>query len=138
MNDMEHDFGQKPTVENIPLAELIPFCNHPFKVKDNAEMAQLIKSIADFGVLIPALVRPTANGYELISGHRRMAACKALGMEIILVIIRNMTDEEAIIAMVDSNLGTYPAQREGVCVQNEIRCYEASRYFAPTWHEVAN
>jgi ParB family chromosome partitioning protein len=116
---MTNDFGRNPTVENIPLAELTPFRNHPFKVKDDAEMAQLTKSIADFGVLVPALARPTGNGYELISGHRRMAACKALGMETMPVIIRDMTDEEAIIAMVDSNL-----QREHILPSEKAFAYK--------------
>jgi ParB family chromosome partitioning protein len=88
-------------------------------VKDDAEMAELIKSIADFGVLVPALARPTENGYELISGHRRMAACKALGMETMPVIIRDMTDEEAIIAMVDSNL-----QREHILPSEKAFAYK--------------
>jgi ParB family chromosome partitioning protein len=119
MNDMTNDFGRNPTVENIPLAELTPFYNHPFKVKDDAEMVQLTKSIADFGVLVPALARPTENGYELISGHRRMAACKALGMETMPTIIRSMTDEEAIIAMVDSNL-----QREHILPSEKAFAYK--------------
>jgi ParB family chromosome partitioning protein len=119
MNDMTNDFGRNPTVENIPLAELTPFRNHPFKVKDDAEMMQLIKSIADFGVLVPALARPTENGYELISGHRRMAACKELGLETMPVIIRDMTDKEAIIAMVDSNL-----QREHILPSEKAFAYK--------------
>jgi ParB family chromosome partitioning protein len=119
MNNMTNDFGRNPTVENIPLAELTPFRNHPFKVKDDAEMMQLIKSIADFGVLVPALARPTENGYELISGHRRMAACKALEMATMPVIIRSMTDEEAIIAMVDSNL-----QREHILPSEKAFAYK--------------
>jgi ParB family chromosome partitioning protein len=119
MNDMTNDFGRNPTVENIPLAVLTPFHNHPFKVKDDAEMMQMIKSIADFGVLVPALARPTENGYELISGHRRMAACKALSMETMPVIIRSMTDEEAIIAMVDSNL-----QREHILPSEKAFAYK--------------
>jgi ParB family chromosome partitioning protein len=119
MNDMTNDFGRNPTVENIPLAELTPFRNHPFKVKDDAEMAELIKSIADFGVLVPALARPTENGYELISGHRRMAACKELGLETMPVIIRDMTDKEAIIAMVDSNL-----QREHILPSEKAFAYK--------------
>jgi ParB family chromosome partitioning protein len=119
MHDMTNDFSRNLTVENIPLAELTPFRNHPFKVKDDAEMVQLTRSIADFGVLVPALARPTENGYELISGHRRMAACKALGMETMPVIIRDMTDEETIIAMVDSNL-----QREHILPSEKAFAYK--------------
>jgi ParB family chromosome partitioning protein len=107
------------SVENIPIHKLTPFRNHPFKVKDDAEMMQLIKSIADFGVLVPALARPTENGYELISGHRRMAACKALGLETMPTIIRSMTDEEATIAMVDSNL-----QREHILPSEKAFAYK--------------
>jgi ParB family chromosome partitioning protein len=119
MHDMTNDFSRNLTVENIPLAELTPFRNHPFKVKDDAEMVQLTRSIADFGVLVPALARPTENGYELISGHRRMAACKALGLETMPVIIRDMTDEETIIAMVDSNL-----QREHILPSEKAFAYK--------------
>ena len=96
---------KKPKVEAIPLAALTPFRNHPFKVKEDEEMAQLMRSIADAGVLSPALARPLPDGgYELISGHRRLAACKALGMDAMPVIVRDLTDEEAVITMVDSNL----------------------------------
>ena len=81
---------------------LTPFRNHPFKVKEDEEMAQLMRSIADAGVLSPALARPLPDGgYELISGHRRLAACKALGMDTMPVIVRDLTDEEAVITMVD-------------------------------------
>lgn len=104
MNDQERADIRKPKVDEIPLTELAPFKNHPFKVKSDEEMAELMKSIADSGVLAPALARPKDGGYELISGHRRLAACKALGMETMPVIIRNLTDEEAVITMVDSNL----------------------------------
>lgn len=96
--------ARKPKVEEIPLGKLVPFKNHPFQVKDNEEMQQLMKSIADSGVMVPALARKTGTGYELISGHRRLAACKALGMEAMPVIVRELTDDEATITMVDSNL----------------------------------
>ena len=80
MTGQERADSRKPKVEEIPLSELTPFKNHPFKVKNDAEMAELMKSIADAGVLSPALARPReGGGYELISGHRRLAACKALG-----------------------------------------------------------
>ena len=86
--------ARKPKVEAIPLAALTPFRNHPFQVKEDEEMAQLIRSIADAGVLSPALARPLPDGgYELISGHRRLAACKALGMDTMPVIVRDLTDE---------------------------------------------
>lgn len=96
--------NKKPKVEEISLSMLTPFKGHPFQVKDDEEMECLKDSIRESGVLVPALVRPTEDGYELISGHRRMAACAALGMETMPVIVRKLTDEEAVIAMVDSNL----------------------------------
>ena len=76
MSTEERLDAKKPKVEAIPLADLTPFRNHPFKVKEDEEMAQLMRSIADAGVLSPALARPLPDGgYELISGHRRLAAC---------------------------------------------------------------
>ena len=112
--------ARKPKVEAIPLAALTPFRNHPFQVKEDEEMAQLIRSIADAGVLSPALARPLPDGgYELISGHRRLAACKALGMDTMPVIIRKLTDEEAVITMVDSNL-----QREHILPSEKAFAYK--------------
>ena len=103
MTEQERADTRKPKVEELPLSELTPFKNHPFKVKNDAEMVELMKSIADAGVLSPALARPKeGGGYELISGHRRLAACKALGMDTMPVIVRTLTDEEAVITMVDS------------------------------------
>ena len=120
MNDQERADIRKPKVEEIPLTELTPFKDHPFKVKNDEEMAELMKSIADSGVLAPALARPKdGGGYELISGHRRLAACRALGMETMPVIIRNLTDEEAIITMVDSNL-----QREHILPSEKAFAYK--------------
>ena len=111
---------KKPKVETIPLAALTPFRNHPFKVKEDEEMAQLMRSIADAGVLSPALARPLPDGgYELISGHRRLAACKALGMDTMPVIVRDLTDEEAVITMVDSNL-----QREHILPSEKAFAYK--------------
>ena len=111
---------KKPKVEAIPLAALTPFRNHPFKVKEDEEMAQLMRSIADAGVLSPALARPLPDGgYELISGHRRLAACKALGMDTMPVIVRDLTDEEAVITMVDSNL-----QREHILPSEKAFAYK--------------
>ena len=111
---------KKTKVEAIPLAALTPFRNHPFKVKEDEEMAQLMRSIADAGVLSPALARPLPDGgYELISGHRRLAACKALGMDTMPVIVRDLTDEEAVITMVDSNL-----QREHILPSEKAFAYK--------------
>ena len=120
MSTEERLDAKKPKVEAIPLADLTPFRNHPFKVKEDEEMAQLMRSIADAGVLSPALARPLSDGgYELISGHRRLAACKALGMGTMPVIIRDLTDEEAVITMVDSNL-----QREHILPSEKAFAYK--------------
>ena len=120
MSTEERLDAKKPRVEAIPLADLTPFRNHPFKVKEDEEMAQLMRSIADAGVLSPALARPLPDGgYELISGHRRLAACKALGMDTMPVIIRDLTDEEAVITMVDSNL-----QREHILPSEKAFAYK--------------
>lgn len=120
MTQQERADTQKPKVEELPLTELTPFKNHPFKVKNDAEMAELMKSIADAGVLSPALARPKeGGGYELISGHRRLAACKALGMDTMPVIVRRLTDEEAVITMVDSNL-----QREHILPSEKAFAYK--------------
>ena len=120
MSTEERLDAKKPKVEAIPLADLMPFRNHPFKVKEDEEMAQLMRSIADAGVLSPALARPLpGGGYELISGHRRLAACKALGMGTMPVIIRDLTDEEAVITMVDSNL-----QREHILPSEKAFAYK--------------
>lgn len=120
MSTEERLDAKKPKVEAIPLADLTPFRNHPFKVKEDEEMAQLMRSIADTGVLSPALARPLPDGgYELISGHRRLAACKALGMDAMPVIIRDLTDEEAVITMVDSNL-----QREHILPSEKAFAYK--------------
>ena len=120
MSTEERLDAKKPRVEAIPLAALTPFRNHPFKVKEDEEMAQLMRSIADAGVLSPALARPLPDGgYELISGHRRLAACKALGMDTMPVIVRGLTDEEAVITMVDSNL-----QREHILPSEKAFAYK--------------
>ena len=120
MTEQERADTRKPKVEELPLSELTPFKDHPFKVKNDAEMAELMKSIADAGVLSPALARPReGGGYELISGHRRLAACKALGMDTMPVIVRKLTDEEAVITMVDSNL-----QREHILPSEKAFAYK--------------
>ena len=110
MNDEGRAEARKPKVDEIPLKQLTEFPNHPFKVRDGEEMQSMMESILDSGVLVPALARPKEDGgYELISGHRRFAACRALGLETMPVIVRQMTDDEAVISMVDANL-----QRENI------------------------
>jgi ParB family chromosome partitioning protein len=92
-------------VQEIPLSELHPFKNHPFRVVDDEAMQRTVESVAQFGVLAPALARPRPEGgYELVAGHRRMRASELAGLETMPVIIRQMDDDTATIAMVDSNL----------------------------------
>lgn len=119
MSTEERLDARKPKVDELPLDELKPFKDHPFKVMEDEEMERLKESIRESGVLIPALARPTESGYELISGHRRLAACRALGMSTMPVIVRNLTDEEAIITMVDSNL-----QREHILPSEKAFAYK--------------
>lgn len=105
--------GQTATgeqVQEIPLSELFPFKDHPFKVLDDESMQDTAESIKEYGVLVPAIARPRADGgYELIAGHRRKRASELAGKETMPVIVRNLDDDAAIIIMVDSNL-----QRENI------------------------
>ncbi len=105
----QRDDAKRERVQNIPLCELHPFKNHPFKVQNDEEMKRMIESIKKVGAITPAVARPINGGYEIISGHRRLAAYQELGLETMPVIVRDMTDDEAVIAMVDANL-----QRETV------------------------
>ena len=92
-------------IEKIPISRMVPFKDHPFKVQEGEELDRLMESIEKSGVLVPVLVRPAADGnYEMISGHRRMAACKALGITELPAVVRDLSDEEAVMAMVDANL----------------------------------
>ena len=96
---------QREKVQNIPLEELHPFRNHPFKVKDDAAMQDTVDSVREHGVLVPAIARPDPDGgYELIAGHRRHHASELAGKETMPVIIRDLDDDTATIIMVDSNL----------------------------------
>ena len=96
---------QREKVRNIPLGELHPFRNHPFKVKDDAAMQDTVDSVREYGVLVPAIARPDpAGGYELIAGHRRHHASELAGKETMPVIVRDLDDDAATIIMVDSNL----------------------------------
>ena len=119
----ERDEAQLEKVQRIPLAELRPFKDHPFKVQNNEEMERIVESIRKVGVLSPGLARPMEDGgYELVSGHRRLAACQALGLEDMPVVIREMTDDEAVIAMVDANL-----QREHILPSEKAFAYKMKR-----------
>lgn len=97
--------AQRKKVQEIPLGELHPFRNHPFKVKDDAAMQDTVESVREYGVLVPAIARPDPNGgYELIAGHRRHHASELAGKETMPVIVRDLDDDAATIIMVDSNL----------------------------------
>lgn len=117
------DDAKLERVQNIPLNELRPFKNHPFKILNNEEMERMIESIRKVGAITPALARPLPEGgYELISGHRRLAACQVLGLETMPVIVREMSDDEAVIAMVDANL-----QRETILPSEKAFAYKMKR-----------
>ena len=119
----ERDDAKLERVKDIPLCELHPFKHHPFKIQNNEEMKHLIESIKKFGTITPALARPLPEGgYELNSGHRRLAACQVLGTETMPVIVREMTDDEAVIAMVDANL-----QRETILPSEKAFAYKMKR-----------
>lgn len=116
----ERDDAKLERVRSIPLNELHPFKDHPFKIQNNEEMQRMIESIRKVGAITPALARPLPDGgYELISGHRRLAACQVLGLETMPVIVREMSDDEAVIAMVDANL-----QRETILPSEKAFAYK--------------
>ena len=113
---------QKPNeqVQQIPLSEIRPFKNHPFKVTDDELMQQTIDSIMQVGVLNPAIIRPAPEGgYEMVAGHRRLHAADLAGLKTIPAIIRNLDDDEAVILMVDSNL-----QRETISPMERAQAYK--------------
>ncbi|MCD8325703.1 MAG: ParB/RepB/Spo0J family partition protein [Lachnospiraceae bacterium] len=110
----------KEQVQQIPISELHPFEGHPFRVVDDESMTRTMESIAQFGVIAPLLARPDPDGgYEIISGHRRRHAAELVGLETLPVIVRDMSDDEAIIAMVDSNL-----QRETILPSERAWAYK--------------
>lgn len=106
-------------VQEIPMAELKPFQNHPFKVQQDEEMDKLCRSMKEYGVLSPLMARPVEGGYEIVSGHRRKAAAELLGMEKLPILVRDMTDDEAVILMVDSNI-----QRENLLPSEKAFAYK--------------
>ena len=113
---------QKPDeqVQQIPLSEIRPFKNHPFKVTDDELMQQTIDSIMQVGVLNPAIIRPAPEGgYEMVAGHRRLHAADLAGLKTIPAIVRNLDDDEAVILMVDSNL-----QRETISPMERAQAYK--------------
>ena len=112
--------SQLEKVQKIPLNELVPFKNHPFKVVDDEAMLRTTESIAQFGVLTPLIARPLEDGgYEIISGHRRAHAAEAAGLTEVPVIVRDMDDDAATILMVDSNL-----QREEILPSERAKAYK--------------
>ena len=113
---------QKPNeqVQQIPLSEIRPFKNHPFKVTDDELMQQTIDSIMQVGVLNPAIIRPAPEGgYEMVAGHRRLHAADLAGLKTMPAIVRNLDDDEAVILMVDSNL-----QRETISPMERAQAYK--------------
>ena len=107
-------------IRMVPISELQDFEGHPFKVENDMALFELMQSIEKEGVIVPALARPkTGGGYELIAGHRRKAACKWAGLEVMLVVIRDLDDNQAVIAMVDSNL-----QRENLKPSEKAFAYK--------------
>ena len=97
--------AQRERVQEIPLDQLKPFRNHPFKVRDDQRMLDTVDSIREYGVLVPAIARPNPEGgYELISGHRRKRGCEMAGLQTMPVIIRDLDDDAAVLVMVDSNI----------------------------------
>ena len=115
----ERDDELKPKVEEIKLDLIDGFEGHPFSVKNDEDMQNLVKSISENGVLVPCLARQNGERYELISGHRRKAACELLGIATLPIIIKDMTREEAIITMVDSNI-----QREHILPSEKAFAYK--------------
>ena len=112
---------QREQVQQIPIDALHPFTNHPFKVLDDEAMTRTVESIAQFGVLAPLIARPRpdGDGYEIISGHRRQYAAKLAGLDTLPVIVRQMSDDAAVILMVDSNL-----QREHILPSERALAYK--------------
>ena len=111
---------QREQVQQIPIDELHPFTNHPFKVLDDEAMTRTVESIAQYGVLSPLIARPRPEGgYEIISGHRRQYAAKLAGLDTLPVIVRQMDDDAAVILMVDSNL-----QREHILPSERALAYK--------------
>ena len=111
---------QREQVQQIPIGELFPFKNHPFKVLDDESMQRTVESVEQYGVLSPLIARPRPEGgYEIISGHRRQHAAQLAGLETLPVIVRNMDDDAAVLVMVDSNL-----QRESILPSERAFAYK--------------
>lgn len=109
----------KEFISQLPPDKLSPFAKHPYRVREDAAMDELVESIRVHGILSPLLARPKGEGYELVSGHRRRLAAQKLGLPIVPVLVREMTDDEAVILMVDSNL-----QRENLLPSEKAFAYK--------------
>lgn len=119
-NQEERDAQKLERVQKIRITQISSFPNHPFKVKDDEKMFETVESVKQHGVLVPAIVRPKEDGtYEMVSGHRRKRACELAQIEEIPCIVRNLTDDEATIIMVDSNL-----QREQIMPSERAFAYK--------------
>ncbi len=111
--------GEGTAITEVPLSELHTFRDHPFQVLDDEKMDETVESIKQYGVLMPGIVRPRDDGgYEIIAGHRRKRACELAGLETMPVVIKDMTDDEAVVAMVDSNI-----QREDILPSEKAHAY---------------
>ena len=111
----ERDYNNAEKVQEIDISKISNFPDHPFKVNDDEKMQDMVKSIKEYGVILPVIVRPKEDGtYEMISGHRRKRACELAGVKQIRCIVKNLSDDEATILMVDSNI-----QKEEIQVQDK-------------------
>jgi ParB family chromosome partitioning protein len=115
----EEKHAMSEQIQNINVTKLTPFENHPFQVRQDEDFQKLVESIKENGVLIPIIARPKGDGYELIAGHRRKLAAAIAGLSEIPIIVRELTDEQAVIAMVDSNV-----QRENVLPSEKAFAYK--------------
>lgn len=119
-SEQERQDAKLEKIQILPLAELHPFRNHPFQVRDDDEMDKMVDSIKEYGVMTPAIVRPRKDGgYEIVAGHRRCHASQRAGVETMPCIVRDMDDDTAIILMVDSN-----CQREHILPSEKAKAYE--------------
>ncbi len=119
MNDEERVINRSPRVLDIEISQIDDFEGHPFKVKDDEEMDRLMESISTYGVLTPVIIREKGDRYEMVSGHRRKHACERLGMETIPAVVKELSREEAVIAMTDSNI-----QRENILPSEKAWAYK--------------
>lgn len=116
----QRDYERAEKVEEIDISKISDFPNHPFKVKDDDKMEEMVKSIKQYGVILPVIVRPKDDGtYEMISGHRRKRACELAGVKQIRTIVKDLSDDEATILMVDSNI-----QREEILPSEKAFAYK--------------